>query len=417
MSCRPQRAAILSAVQLQRLVVGVDALADTLQCSFCDRAPTEGGTLIASGDVAICDYCIAAGAELVAEEPAIADQDAQHVVNPDGARPHQSIFFRLLTESDVASLLPADKLIDAMRTALVQFSSGKVVQPVRTVIPIGQSRSFLGLMPAYVPQVATAGAKLVSVFPGNADRNLPTHLASILLISPETGALVSMMDGRYITEARTAAVSAVSAVALARDDAGTLAILGSGTQARSHLTMLQHVFTLSEVRVWSPTPEHTAAFVDEMESSSAAPIVQARSAEAAVRGADLIVLATSSPEPVIRNEWVADGAHVMSVGACRPDQREMDPALVERGRLFVDSRDAALVESGDIVMGIAEGRFPAAHIAGELGALLDGVVPGRKWPADVTIFKSLGLAVEDVVAARMVYDRAVAGDVGQELEL
>ena len=212
-------------------------------------------------------------------------------------------------------------------------------------------------------------------------------------------------------------MSAVSAVALARDDAGTLAILGSGTQARSHLTMLQQVFTLSEVRVWSPTPEHTAAFVDEMESRSAAPIVQARSAEAAVRGADLIVLATSSPEPVIRNEWVADGAHVMSVGACRPDQREMDPALVERGRLFVDSRDAALVESGDIVMGIAEGRFAAAHIVGELGALLDGVMPGRKWPADVTIFKSLGLAVEDVVAARMVYDRAVAGDVGQELEL
>ncbi len=370
-----------------------------------------------SGEVAICDYCLATGAELVAQEPALPDQDADEDGASVDARPHQSVFFRLLTESDVANLLPASQLIDAMRGALMQFSAGKVTQPVRTVIPVGQNRSFLGVMPACVHEGGILGAKLVAVFPDNAARGLPTHLASILLLSSETGALVSMMDGRYITEARTAAVSAVSAIALARDDAGTLAILGSGTQARSHLTMLQQAFTLREVRVWSPTPEHTAAFVDEMEPGTTAPIVQSRSAEAAVRGADLIVLATSSPEPVIRSEWVADGAHVMAIGACRPDQREMDPALVERGRLFVDSREAALVESGDIVMAIAEGRFAAAHIAGELGALLAGHVTGRRWPQDVTIFKSLGLAVEDVVAARIVYDKAVASDVGQELEL
>ena len=421
MSCRARwSGSYTSAVQMQRLIVGVDAAADGLDCSFCDRMPSEGGTLIVSGDVAICDYCIAEGAELVAQEPALPDEDAHEEADPAavvGARQHQPVFFRLLTEADVATLLPAGQLIDAMRIALMQFSAGKVTQPVRTVIPMGQDRSFLGLMPAYLREAGSAGAKLVAVFPGNAQRNLPTHLASILLISPETGALISMMDGRYITEARTAAVSAVSAVALARDDAGTLAILGSGTQARSHLTMLQQVFSLQEVRVWSPTPDHAAAFVDEMQPSAKAPIVQARSAEAAVRGADLIVLATSSPEPVIRNAWVADGAHVMAVGACRPDQREMDPQLVARGRLFVDSRDAALVESGDVVMGIAEGTFGASHVIGELGALLAGSLTGRQWPNDVTIVKSLGLAVEDVVAARLVYDRAIAGGIGQELEL
>jgi alanine dehydrogenase len=171
------------------------------------------------------------------------------------------------------------------------------------------------------------------------------------------------------------------------------------------------------VRVWSPTPEHQATFVDEMESRTKARLVGTESAEQAVRGADLVVLATSSREPVVQNEWVNDGCHVISVGACRPDQREMDPALTRRGRLFVDSRAAALVESGDIVMGIHEHRFAASHIIGELGELIAGKVEGRRSPRDVTIFKSLGLAVEDVVAADLVYRRAVEQDAGLELDL
>jgi alanine dehydrogenase len=327
------------------------------------------------------------------------------------------MYFRLLTEADVASLLSIDELIDAMKSALVQFSTGTVVQPVRSVLPIGAGRSFFGVMPASLGEPATVGAKLVTVFPGNADRALPTHLATILLFSAETGALVAMMDGRYVTEARTAAVSAVSAVALARDETETMAIIGSGVQARSHLTTLETVFELSEVRVWSPDPIHLGDFIDEMTPITKAPLTGTAAAAHAVRDADLIVLATSSPEPVIRNEWVKDGAHVISVGACRPNEREMDPALVQRGVLYVDSREAALVESGDLVLGIQEGRFTASHIAGELGAVLAGTAAGRRWPNDVTIFKSLGLAVEDVVAAELIYRRAVSMDVGQELEL
>jgi ornithine cyclodeaminase len=326
------------------------------------------------------------------------------------------LFFRLLSADQVSSLLQMDELISAMDGALRRFSAGEVVQPVRTVLAAG-ANEFFGIMPALTRDPAAIGVKLVTVFGGNAAHGLPTHLATICLMSPHTGALVAVMDGTYITEARTAAVSAVSAEALARDETSVMAIVGSGVQARSHLLAMEHVFELKEVRVWSPTPDHQYTFVTEMESATRARLVGSDSAERAVHAADLVVLATSSSEPVIQNEWIRSGAHVVSVGACRPNQREMDPALVARGRLFVDSRAAALVESGDVAMGIAEGHFRASHIAGELGEVLAGTVEGRRSPSEVTIFKSLGLAVEDVVAAEMVYRRAIEHDVGEEIEL
>lgn len=328
----------------------------------------------------------------------------------------RSVFFRLLTSADVATLLSMDELIDAMDAALRQFSTGAVDQPIRTVLPIGEKKVF-GVMPAHLRASGVLGAKLVSVFGVNAALDLPTHLATILLFSPNTGALVAVLDGRVITEMRTAAVSAVSARELARDEAQTLAIIGSGAQARSHLEAMERVFELNEIRVWSPTPDHQLAFITEMESITETKLVGCNSAEQAVHHADVIVLATSSSEPVVQNEWVASGAHVISVGACRPDQREMDPALIRRGRLFVDSRAAALVESGDVVMGIQQGQFAATHLVGELGEVLAGKIEGRRSPHDITIFKSLGLAVEDLAAADLVYRKAVAGAVGEELEL
>jgi alanine dehydrogenase len=333
------------------------------------------------------------------------------------------IHFRLLTEADVKGVLTMEDLIETMTSALKQFSTGGVVQPVRSVIPVGGEHAFLGTMPAYVREPAALGAKLVTVFARNATRGLPSHLASIILLDPETGALRAILDGRYITESRTAAVSAVSSRLLARDDSATLAILGSGVQARSHLEALAHVHArhLRDVRVWSPNADRRHAFVAEtntktMGEGEAYRVVAVDQAAEAVRGADVIVLVTSSPTPVIEDGWVKPGAHVISVGACRPTQREIDPALTARARLFVDSRAAALVESGDVVMGIKEGRFQADHIQAELGELVNGVV-GRQSATDVTIFKSLGLAVEDVTAADLAYRRAVERGVGQELTL
>jgi alanine dehydrogenase len=302
----------------------------------------------------------------------------------------------LLTEAVVRELLSMPDLIAAMEDALTAFSAGSVVQPVRTVLEVGEHHAFFGLMPAYVPSAPALGAKLVTVYHSNLDRGLPSHLASIVLLDPATGALEALLDGRYITEARTAAVSAVSAKKLARENARVLAILGSGVQARSHVEALGHVRRFDEVRAWSPTRTNLENFA----ASTGARAME--SAETAVRGADVIVLVTASTTPVVESAWVKAGAHVISVGACRPTQREMDPALVARSRFFVDSRAAALQESGDVVMCIAEGAFDANHIVAELGE----ASARRQTAEEVTIFKSLGLAVEDVVAANLALTRA-----------
>src|SRR4051812_3745210 len=394
------------------------AIDQGLRCSFCGRKPSAGSDLIEGSDAFICDECVAACNEITADggddDRSAGDDDAEDTAE-DAEAPVAPTFFRLLTEGDVAAVLPMDAVIEAMEGALRRLSTGGVVQPVRTVIPVADE--FFAVMPAYVRDPPALGAKLVTVFARNRALDLPTHLATVLLFSPETGALLAVLGGRYITEVRTAAVSAVSARLLARDDASSLAIIGSGVQAGSHLQALERVFELSEVRVWSPTPEHQAAFIENMESSTTARLVGADSAEQAVLGADIVVLATSSHVPVVQSEWIKAGAHVISVGACRPDQREMDPALVLRSRLFVESRAAALAESGDVVMAIHERHFTAAHIVGELGELLEGTVEGRRSPRDVTLFKSLGSAVEDVVAADVAYRRAVAQDAGREFEL
>jgi alanine dehydrogenase len=340
-----------------------------------------------------------------------------------------------------------DDLIETMASALQRFSTGHVAQPVRTVISVDADDAFFAVMPAFVGSAQTdaanfggaglqtvggagprtgsdaaLGTKLVTVFGANAARGLHTHLASILLLDPETGALRAVLDGRYITESRTAAVSAVSSRLLARPRASSLAIIGSGVQAHSHLEALSRVHPLRHVAVWSPNKEHRERFAarervvgNGLQTAPYTVRAVDHPGEAVV-GADVIVLVTSSPTPVIESGWVKPGAHVISVGACRPTQREMDPALVARARLFVDSRAAALVESGDVVMGMQEGRFGPGHIVAEIGELVDGA-PGRQNDADVTIFKSLGMAVEDVTAADLAYRRAVERGIGQELSL
>ncbi len=306
-----------------------------------------------------------------------------------------------LNEADVRAVLSMSGLIEAMQAALAAFSAGTVKQPVRTVIEA--PGGFFGTMPAYLGSTPAMGAKLVTVFHDNPSHGLPTHLATILLLDPATGSLLAILDGRYITEARTAAVSAVAARYLAREDSSVLAIIGSGVQARSHLEALSLVRKFSDVRCWSPSSAHVADFVAESKNY---PVRAVESAELAVRGADVIVLVTASPTPVIEDAWVKTGACVISVGACRPNQREMDPALVARARLIVDSRAAALKESGDVVMAMAESRFGESHIAAELGQVIADPKLGRRDASEITVFKSLGLAVEDVAAADLAYRRA-----------
>jgi ornithine cyclodeaminase/alanine dehydrogenase-like protein (mu-crystallin family) len=316
-----------------------------------------------------------------------------------------------LNEAEVHAALSMPDLIAAMESSLAAFSSGKVNQPVRSVIEVERNQSFFAVMPTYAGSIPALGAKLVTVFGRNPSIGLHSHDATILLLDTETGALLAVMDGRYITEARTAAVSAVATHFLARRETSVLAILGSGVQARSHLEALPHVREFQEVRCWSPTRSNLDRFVGE----SPVPVTACSGAEEAVRGADVIALVTASAEPVLRDEWVKPGACVISVGACRPYQREMDPTLVARARVFVDSRAAALQESGDILMGIAEGRFTAAHIQAELGEVAANPALGRRDESEITLFKSLGLAVEDVAAAHLAYTRALAASRGMQL--
>lgn len=320
----------------------------------------------------------------------------------------------LLTEHDVKQLLPMADLIDAMERALSLFSTAQVNQPVRSIVELG-THGFFGVMPAALASPATAGMKLVTVVPANHARGLPSHLATIVLLNHETGALEAILDGRYITEARTAAVSAVSARHLARRDARTVAIIGAGVQARSHADALARVLDIEEVRIWSPTAAHREAAAREIQKSLAeiqpkGDVVSAASAQAAVEGADVVVLVTSSATPVIEDAWIAPGTHVIGVGACRPNQREMPAALVGRSRLIVDSREAAMKEAGDILLAQQDGVD--ARISAELGEICAGIAAGRTAADDVTIFKSLGLAVEDVVAAHLVLERAKASGVG-----
>jgi ornithine cyclodeaminase/alanine dehydrogenase-like protein (mu-crystallin family) len=295
-----------------------------------------------------------------------------------------------LSEADVARVLKYEALIPAMEKALAAFSTGRVIQPVRNMLTIEEGQRFLGVMPAVTDEAM--GAKLVSFYPKNAGSLVPTHTAMIMLFEPQTGQPLAFLDGRLITEMRTAAVSAAVTKRLAPENSRVLALLGSGVQAHAHLQALRHVRDFEEVRVWSRTAANAKRFAAEHGA-------EAMDLEAAVRGADVIVTATGATEPFLRGEWLKPGAHVNAVGAPRPTWRELDDAAMHN-TLIVDSHEAVLKESGDVILS----KAPIFAEAGELFA-------GLKTPprAATTIFKSVGLAVEDIAAARLVYDAAALG--------
>ena len=292
---------------------------------------------------------------------------------------------RTLSETDVAKVLKYEQLIPAMEKALSAFSAGRVIQPVRNMLTIEEGKRFLGIMPVVAED--GMGAKLVCFFPKNAGTKVPTHLAMIMLFEPATGQPLAFLDGRLITEMRTAAVSAAVTKYLAPESTGVLALLGSGVQALAHLQALRHVCQFKEVRVWSRTPERAQRFATQHGA-------KAMDLEPAVRGADVIVTATNALEPFLKGEWLKPGAHVNAVGSPRPTWRELDDAAMHN-TLIVDSREAVLKESGDVILS----KAPIFAEAAELFA-------GSKMPerSATTVFKSVGIAVEDIAAARLVYD-------------
>lgn len=302
---------------------------------------------------------------------------------PKGVRVSKSIPF--IDEADVAAVLTYADLIPLMRETLIEFSDGRVLQPVRQMLPVEEQQRYLGVMPAVTP--SAMGAKLVCFYPKNATSGRHTHLASIALFDPEFGEPLAFVDGRLITEMRTAATSAAVTQDLAAPESRSLALLGAGVQAKAHLFALREIFPIADVRVWSRSSERAEAFAKQHGAV-------ATTAEAAVDGADIVVCATNALEPVLKGAWLKPGAHVNSVGSPRPDWRELDDAAMST-LVIVDSREAAQKEAGDVILSNAK-------VAGEAGEMLSGRIKIDR--TKTTVFKSVGIACEDIASARLVFD-------------
>jgi len=303
--------------------------------------------------------------------------------------------------------------IELMSDALASLARGEVFQPLRTIVRPPDARGLLGLMPAYLHGERGAfGLKAICVFPGNPSVGKDAHQGMVILFSRETGEPLALMNASEITAIRTAAVSAVATRLLAREDAADLGIIGAGVQARTHLVALTCVRGITRARVACRNREHAERLVREMQEKVAFPIAAAGSNEEAVRDADLVVLATSAQQPVIERNWIADGAHVNAIGTHSPQSREVDTATMAAARIFTDRRESLLNEAGDYVLAAQEGAVTPESVVAEIGELVIGTKQGRTSATEITLFKSLGLAIEDVVCAEYLFRKASAESVG-----
>jgi ornithine cyclodeaminase/alanine dehydrogenase-like protein (mu-crystallin family) len=316
---------------------------------------------------------------------------------------------RVLSERDVHRLLPVSECIEPMAEALAALARNELYNPLRFVVRPPNEPTLMGLMPAHRSGPDSVySLKTVCIAPGNAARGLDSHQGFVAIFSGETGETRGLVNAGAITAIRTAAVSAVATRLLARPGSRTLAILGAGTQARAHLEALRAVIPFEHVRAWSRTPGRASELPE---------VAEAASAEEAVRGADVVVTATSAREPILHREWLAEGAHVNAVGSSIPTTRELDTATMAAASLYVDRRESTVNESGDYLFALREGAIGPEDIRGEIGELLIGAVEGRHSDSELTVFKSLGLAVEDLAAAEYVLRRAEAENAGVEVEL
>lgn len=311
---------------------------------------------------------------------------------------------RFFKRSEVERLLDLDKLIDAVAAAMADLSAGRASMPARTAARADDAGGLLGVMPAYLPSLGALTCKLVTLFPGNAGGTLPTHQALIACFDPSTGEPIAVMDGTYITAMRTAAASALSVRELARKDAVVLAILGTGVQARAHAVMVPKSRAIREIRVAGRSPEKAKAFAESIEAETGLRAIAAASWAEAVRGADIVCATVHPVDPVVRWEWLSPGAHVTSVGMSY-EGRELDSGTLANARVFVDQRSAASspmpTGSTDLFEAVRDGLIKLEDIA-EIGEVLSGARPGRRSADEVTLYKSVGVAVQDAAAASLV---------------
>lgn len=323
----------------------------------------------------------------------------------------------ILNYAEVEQLLPMSECISVMEEALVGLARSEAQQPLRIIFRPPEIKGVMAMMPAFRDsQSPMFGLKAICVFPGNAEIGKDAHQGGVLLFDGRTGELLALVNASAITAIRTAAVSALATRVLARENAAELSIIGAGVQARAHLSAMACVRNISRVRIAARRLENAQRLANDMQPQFPFPIEAVETVEGAVRGADVIVTATTSREPVIKREWISAGAHINAIGTFSPKAREIDTATMVAASVFVDRRESALNEAGDYLIAAQEGAIGPEHIRGELGDVLTGGQPGRTSPAEITLFKSLGLGIEDLAAAEYVYKKAQEQNSGTWVE-
>ena len=321
----------------------------------------------------------------------------------------------VINQSEVIQALPMRACVELMRETLTALAKGEAVQPLRTHIATPDRRGILGMMPGYLAPARALGIKILTIFPANEGTAIDSHQGAVLLFEEERGTLIALLDATAITGIRTAAVSGLATDLLAPADAGDLAVLGAGTQALTHVEAMMAVRSIRRLRLWNRTPMRGQRLATLIESRFNQKVEVCSSVEAAVTGADIICTTTAARQPILESRWVTPGAHLNVVGSSIPRTRETETALMVRARLFVDVRESALNEPGDIVIPLQEGAITADHIVAELGELASGLKTWRRGEGDITLFKSQGIAIEDIAAARFVYDAAKRLGLGTEI--
>jgi alanine dehydrogenase len=323
----------------------------------------------------------------------------------------------VISEQQVRGLVDIDELIEALEKAHLQYSTDRAVMPVRLVVPLPAIQGRITSMPGFLTDDKALGMKVVTYFQQNPTRDLPAILATIMLFSADTGKIIAIMDGSYVTAIRTACASAMATKVLANPDSKVVGILGAGVQARAHIEALTRVRNIGAFKIYSPSGVSAAKLQEEMRGRIDSAIEVVSSAEQAVRDADLVVTVTTAKEPIIKADWLKPGTHINAVGSHRPDLRELDGATLARAKVVVDSRAAIMAECGDILLAIDERSIAPSAVQAEIGEVLAGTKPGRTDESEITLYKSVGIAVQDVAAAHLVYHKALKQRVGTTVQI
>ena len=308
-------------------------------------------------------------------------------------------------------------MIPVLEAAFIEQARGGAMVPTRVSVPIPKEGGWMGVMPAYLGSPGALSTKVVTSFEKNPSRNLPTIMATVILCDPTTGELISVLEGSYLTAFRTGGLGGLAAKYLSRANAHTVGMFGAGVQARTQLMALCEVREITSVKVYDVLKERSAAFAREMREKLGVEVKSCPAAAEAVRGSDIVVTVSTSKEPVFDGDHLEPGTHVNAFGNFRPKERELDSKTVLKSKVFVDSREAVLVEAGDLLIPIQEGKIERSHILGEIGEVLVGSVPGRESSEDVTLFKSVGVGIQDAAAASLAYTKAKEAGLGTEISL